>query len=474
MKISYTKGLILLGLITSIILPSCQLVNKYKTPEVDTSGLFRDENPTDTITIANIPWREYFKDPILQGLIEEGLNNNFDLQIAQTRIKQAEASLTMARAAYFPNVALVGQVDQTRLTSADPLVGTPRDRNSLAYHKETYSLGISASWEFDIWGKLNREQRASYAQFLNSEAYRNLIQTSLISNIATSYYSLLALDEKLRITLEMIEILKESTSTMEAMMEGGLLTRAAVKQSQALLYSTQVSVPTLLSSRQELENSLCLMLGRKPGSVFRSNFYKQNVVTQLNHGVPAQMLSKRPDVRQAELSFRNAFELKAAAQASFYPSITLSSAMLGYSSVNSLSQFFKPENLFASIAGGFTQPIFAKAQLISQLKMRKAQEEESLLTFKKTVLNASMEVSNILYSYEKSLSKNDDRGKQVDVLATAVNDTQELLKAGEANYTEVLNAEQSLLQAQLEQVSYKLEQLQYSVELYRALGGGLE
>ena len=474
MKISYIKGIILFGLITSIILPSCQLVNKYKTPELDTSGLFRDETPADTTTIANIPWREYFNDPILQGLIEEGLSNNFDLQIAQTRIKQAEANLTMARAAYFPNVALVGQVEQTRLSSADPLSGMPRDRNSLAYHKETYSLGVSASWELDIWGKLNRQQRASYAQFLGSEAYRNLIQTSLISNIATSYYSLLALDEQLKITLDMVEILKESTSTMEAMMKAGFLNRAAVKQSQALLYSTQVSIPTLMSSRQEMENSLCLLLGRKPGAIFRSSFDKQNVIAQLNHGVPAQMLAKRPDVQQAELAFRSAFELKVAAQASFYPSITLSSGMLGYSSVNSLAQFFKPENLFASIVGGFTQPLFAKTQLISQLKIRKAQEEESFLTFKKTVLSASMEVSNILYSYEQSLNKNDDRQKQVEALLTAVNDTQKLLKGGEANYTEVLTAEQNLLQAQLGQVSDKLEQLQYSVTLYRALGGGLE
>lgn len=476
MNRKYIKSVVLLGLVASIMLPSCQLVNKYQSPEIDTENLFRDTNTTDTTSIANIPWRQYFTDPILQGLIEEGLANNYDLQIAETRIKQAEASLGMARAAYFPNIALVGQVDQTRLSAANPLTGAPKDRNNLAYHKETYTLGISASWELDIWGKLNRQYRANRAQLLATQAGKNLIQTSLISNIATTYYSLLALDDQLRVTNEMIELLTESTNTMEKLKESGSgVTAAAVEQSKAGLYSTQLSVNTLKSSIQNLENTLSTMLGRKPGPIFRSQFANQNVVTELNHGVPAQMLAKRPDVQQAELAFRSAFELKAVAQASFYPQITLSSAMLGYSSINGLSQFFKPENLFASIVGGLTQPLFAKNQLLGQLKIRKAQEEEALLTFKKTVLSASQEVSTILYSYQQSLAKNENREKQVESLTKTVDYTQRLLNSGFANsYLEVLTAQQGLLQAQLAQINDKLEQLQYGVNLYRALGGGLD
>lgn len=477
MNRKYIKGIALLGLIASIMLPSCQLVNKYKTPEIDTENMFRDQTSSDTTTIANIPWRQYFNDPILQGLIEEALTNNFDMQIAETRIKQAEASLGMARAAYFPSVALVGNFDQTRLSANDPLTGAPRDRNSLAYHKESYTLGISASWELDIWGKINRQHRASRAQLMATQAGKNLVQTSLIANIATTYYSLLALDEKMSTTLAMIELLKESTNTMEKLMQSGSsgITGAAVEQSKAQLYSTQVTVNTLKSSIQELENALSTMLGRKPGPIFRSQFTSQQVVTQLNYGVPAQMLAKRPDVQQAELAFRSAFELKVAAQASFYPQITLTSGLLGYSQTNGLAQFFKPENLFASIVGGLTQPLFAKNQLLGQLKTRKAQEEEALLTFQKTVLGASQEVSTILYSYQQSLAKNETRAKQVESLEKTVDYTQRLLNSGFANsYLEVITAQQGLLQAQLDQISDKLEQLQYGVNLYRALGGGLE
>ncbi|SHF05650.1 efflux transporter outer membrane subunit [Dysgonomonas macrotermitis] len=470
----YVKGVILLGLTASIGFTSCQITNKYKAPEYDSENLYRDGNSADTTSIAAIPWRQYFTDPILQGLIEEGLEKNFDLQIAFTRIKQAEANLGMAKAAYFPSVALVGQVEQTRLSAADPLTGAARERKSLAYHKETYTLGISASWELDVWGKLNRQSRATYAQFLNSHAYKNLIQTSLISNLATSYYSLLALDEQLRVTKENIEILKESAATMEAMRDAGMLTSASVEQSRALLYSTQVTVPDLENQIRQMENSICLLIGRKPESILRTSIAEQNVPSEMKFGVPAQMLALRPDVQQAELSFRQSFELVNVAKASFYPTISLSSGMIGYSTVNGLSQFFKPENLFASIVGGLTQPLFARKQLITQLKVAKAQQEESYLTFEKTVLAAGKEVSDILYTYESSLSKNELRSKQVASLNNAVYFTQELLKAGEANYTEVLTAEQSLLQAQLGQVSDKLEQLQASVDLYRALGGGIQ
>lgn len=465
----YIKGAILLGLTVSIGFSSCQLTNKYQSPEYDSQNLFRGETPEDTTTIANIPWREYFNDPILQALIEEGIEKNYDLQIAYTRIKQGEANLSMARAAYFPNIALVGQVNQSRNSMG------AGGKDVLGYHSETYSLGISATWEADIWGKINRQSRASYAQFLSSHAYKNLIQTSLIANIATSYYSLLALDEQLKITKETIGLLKESVETMEALKEAGMLNGAAVEQSKGLLFSTMVSVPTLESNIRQLENSICLLLGRQPGPVLRSSIGAQAVPSELKHGIPMQMLAKRPDVQQAELAFRSAFEMTQVARASFFPSITLSSgSMIGYATQNTLANFFKPENLFANIIGGLTQPIFAKKQLTGQLKIRKAQQEEALLSFQKTVLSAGNEVSNLLYTFESSLRKNEDRQKQVNSLSTAVYFTQELLIAGEANYTEVLNAEQNLLQAQLGQVSDKLEQLQAAVSLYRALGGGVQ
>lgn len=474
MKNKYIKGIILSGLIALIGLPSCQVMNPYKSPEIDSENLFRNENPGDTTTIANIPWRDFFSDPYLQSYIGEALSNNFDMLIAQERIKQAEAYLGQARAAYFPELALSAQVNQTRLSSADPLTGTPKERNNLAYHTESYSLGLVASWELDIWGKLNRQSRSRYAQMLNSYAGKNLIQTSLISSMANTYYSLIALDEQLRVTKEMISLMEESLITTQALKEGGMTTGAAVEQTRATLASTKASVPDLESNIRQLENAICTMLGRKPEAITRTSMAEQSVPLKLAHGIPAQMLARRPDVNQAELEFRSAFELTNAAQASFYPSINLTSGMIGYSTTNGLSNFFKPENLFASIAGGLTQPIFARKQLITQYKAAKSNQQIALLTFQQTVLSAGQEVSDILYTYESSLKKNYDREVQVESLIKAVYYTQELQKAGEANYLEVLTAQQGLLQAQLSQVSDKLEQLQAASNLYRALGGGIE
>jgi len=469
----YITNAFLLGIIFATGFTSCAIIKTYKAPEIDAQNMIRDENPTDTTTIADIPWRDYFIDPSLQALIDEGLANNFDMKIAYTRIQQAEAALVIAKSAFYPTIFLAGQVSQNVL-SAD------KDGNKkvLGYNGgTTWGLGFAVSWEADLWGKLSSRSRAQYASLIGTQAYRDLIQTSLISNIATTYYTLLALDEQLRITKETVELLKESTATMDAMMQAGLLNRAGVKQSEALLYGTQVSIPSLEIQIRQLENTLSVLVGRNPGPIERATIHNQPVPSRLAYGVPAQMLAKRPDVLQAEMGFRSAFEMKNVAQRSLYPSLTLGSSStpstVGYVA-NTLSQFFKPENIIASIVGGLVQPIFAGNQLKGQYKIATAQQEEALLTFKKTVLNASEEVSNTLYTYESSLRKNENRSKQVESLRTAVNDTKKLLQAGEANYTEVLNAEQNLLQAQLGQVSDKLEQLQATVNLYRALGGGMK
>lgn len=460
----YIKGAILLGVILSMGFTSCQLVNKYKAPEIDTEGLYRDENPTDTTTIANIPWKDYFSDPLLQALIDEALNNNYDMRIVDERVKQAEAALGMARAAYFPSLALGGNLTHNRFSMGS------RGKDVLGYHDNQYMVGFSASWEIDVWGKLNRQARSKYADVLNSYEGRNLVQTSLIAGLANSYYALLALDEQLIVTKEMIVLMEESVTKMEALMEAAMGNRAGLGQMQAALYSAQVSIPDLESNIRQLENSICVMLGRKPGSITRTTLKDQRVPTSIAHGIPFQMLAKRPDVRQAELSFRSAFELTNAAQASFYPSISINSASLGYAGT-----LFKPENLAASIVGSITQPIFAKKQLITQLKVAKAEQQAALLTFEKTVLEAGQEVSDIITTYEASLRKNETRTKQVDALAQTVSDTELLFEANEINtYLEVITAQQNLLQARLSQISDKLEQLQATSNLYRALGGGIE
>lgn len=466
-KHKMSRCLTLLIAVAAIGLSSCHTYkNLVEPPTVDTQGIVRDgESNADTTTIADIPWREYFPDSKLQALIAEGLEKNINLQIAVVRIKQSEASLGTARAAFLPSVSVGGQINHTRMSSG--VNGT----DVLGYSTNQNTLGFSASWEIDLWGKLSSQSKAKYASYLSSHAYRNLVQTSLVANVANAYYSLLALDEQLRITKETVALLQKSAETMLALKESGQQNAAAVEQSNALLYGTQLLIPKLENQIRKQENAICFLLGRNPGVVERTSIVDQNVPARLACGVPMQLLAKRPDVQQAELSFRSAYALTNAAQASMYPSLTISAASFGLAS-GYFSDFFKPANIAANVVAGITQPIFNKKQLRNNLKIAQAQKEEALLSFRNTVLAAGQEVSDIMYGYQTSLNKNEYRGNQIKSLTNAVDYTQELLKAGEANYTEVLSAQQSLLSAQLNGVDDKLEQLSYSVNLYKALGGG--
>jgi multidrug efflux system outer membrane protein len=458
---------ILIIVLVAAALTSCQSFNHLGVlPHADTDSIFRDVvSNSDTTTIADIPWREYFTDQKLQALIAEGLEQNVDMQIALTRIKQAEANLSMARGNRLPGVSVGFQIDHTRTSSGE------NGRDILGYTSNQNSLGFLASWEVDLWGKLASKSRAQYANYLNSFEYKSLVQTELIANIANKYYNLQALDRQLQITKETIVLLQENAETMAALKEAGQQNAAAVEQSNALLYSTQLSVPALESQIREQENTICLLLGRKPGQIERTSIGEQTVNTNLRIGVPVQLLSRRPDVKQTELNVLSTYATTDAARASFYPSLTITSASFGLAA-GYFSDFFKPENIAANIVAGLTQPIFNRRQLKGNLKIAEAQQEEALLNFRNIVLLAGQEVSDILYGYESSLKKNEFREKQIISLSNAVDYSKDLLIAGEAIYTEVLSAQQDLLSAQLNQVNDKLEQLTYGVNLYKVLGGG--
>jgi NodT family efflux transporter outer membrane factor (OMF) lipoprotein len=461
------KYIFLMGMFLLTGFSSCSVFQKYKSPDVNLDGLYRDMPSGDTTSLAATPWTRCFTDTYLQSLITEGLRENFDLRTAYLRIQEAEAGLQVARAAYFPTAVLTGQATHARTSVQNGVT------DALGYGSEQYRLGVAVQWEADIWGKLNRQKRAKFAQYLNSVEYKRLIHTSLVANIASAYYTLVALDEQLRITHKAISLLEESTTSMQSMMDAGMLNAAAVEQSRALLLATQVSVPNLEQSIYKLENALSIMLGRQSGAIERQSYTLWEVPNNpLPYGVPAQMLSLRPDVRAAELQFRAAFELHNAAQSSLYPSLTLSSGtMIGYGATT-LSDFFKPESLLANIVGGLTQPIFAGKQLRAQVTITKAQEEEALLNFRKSVLTAAGEVSDILFTYEKALEKSAYRTEQAEALKKSVDYTKELLKAGESTYLEVLTAQQNYLNVQLAKVTDNLEKMQAMIDLYRALGGG--
>jgi NodT family efflux transporter outer membrane factor (OMF) lipoprotein len=441
---------------------SCRVIKPYQPPSEQLNSLYRDVNTSDTTSIADFHYEDIFTDTILQNLIREGIQKNLNLQIAYTRIQQAQAYFEQSRLAFYPSLNANLSATTARVTNSQV--------NNRINSAQQYQIGLSTSWEADIWGKLRSTKRANLAALLQSEAAARAVQTDLVGNIANYYYSLLALDRELAITQMTVQNWISTVNIMKALKEAAIVTGAAVVQSEASRYAAEVTIPDIKQNIRETENALSILLARNPGPVERSRLEDQQPVSLLQTGVPALLLSNRPDVQAAEYNYRYAFELTNVARTYFYPSLTIT-ASGGLAALN-ISNLFTPGALIGSITGGLIQPIFSQGANRARLKVAQAQQNEALLTFRNTLLTAGQEVSNFLSSYQTALEKTNARDSQLVNLQKSVEYTQELVRYSSANYTEVITAQQSLLAAQLNQVGDRLQQLQAIVNLYRALGGG--
>lgn len=447
------------AVLTVLLAQACKVTQPYRRPEgIVADSLYRDIHTRDTVTLAALSWKQLFSGK-LQALISEGLQNNLDLQVALARMKQAEATLTQSKLAFFPSLGANASASFQHLSDAQ------------AGKAELYQLYANSAWEADIWGKLRSVKRAALASLLQSDAYRRAVQTQLVADIATDYYALMAYDAQLSLTLRTVDNRRQDVETMKVLKESDVVTGAAVVQSAANRYSVEVTLPDIRQNIRQTENALCLLLGRVPGPVDRDSLSGQTVPTDLHTGIPAQLLANRPDVLEAEYQLRNSAELVNVARTYFYPTLSITAEAGLYN--NSLSGFFDPSSFFANIIGGLTQPVFNNGLNKQRLRTAQAQQEEYLADFKKAVLNAGQEVSNALYQYQAAGDKMLIRAHQIENLRKSVEYTKELLKyTSNTNYTDVLTSEQSLLAAELSSINDKLQQLQAVVALYRSLGGG--
>ncbi len=444
------------------MLYSCNTSKQFQRETVNTDNLYGSQATSDTATIASKPWRELFTETYLQQLISEGLDNNPDLLIAVQRVYEAEAYFSQSKAAMLPGIN--GKGTATYIHNPESIYPDgPREVNS-------YQLGLEASWEIDLWGKLRSSKRAAYANLLSSDAGQKAVQTRLIANIAATYYSLVGLDAKLAITRQTVKNNIDLVETIKVLKESGKVTGAAVVQSEANRYATEVTIPDLEQQIRETENALCLLLGRTPGTIERGKIDEQALSSVLNTGIPAQLLDNRPDVMQAEYGVMSAFEITNNAHASFYPALTLT-ASAGFAATD-LSKLIDPKSFAANVIGGLVQPIFNKRLNITRLRVAQAQQEEALINFRNTLLRAGQEVHNALGSYESSVQKIALRKLQIEALVKSVDYTKELLTYGSATYTEVLISQTALLSAQLNGINDQLQQLNAVISLYRSLGGG--
>ncbi|UUF13632.1 MULTISPECIES: efflux transporter outer membrane subunit [Flavobacterium] len=458
----------ILMVIAATLLSACSITKKYERPTtLSTDKLYRDEASADSTTIADMPWQSVFKDEKLNALIQKGLDNNLNLKNAIENIIQAQASLRQSKLAYYPTLQLDANATHTKQSEAGLNFPAGININTLT---TTYKLGLSTSWEADIWGKLSSSKRVALAAYLATDAAKQAVQTQLISDIANNYFRLLAYDKSLKITQETLESRIKNVATIKDLKEGAIVTGAAVVQSEANQYAAEVLIPDLKQSIRETENALNILLGQAPGPIDRGELGTQVIPENIAVGVPSQLLQNRPDVRQAEFNFRVAFESTNLAKTYFYPSLTLT-ASGGFSNLE-LKDFFS-NSIFYSIIGGLTQPIFNQGKNKLRLTTAQSQQLQAYNNFQQSLLTAGQEVSNALYSYQMAVEKEDSRQKQIEALEKAVDFTQQLLEYSSAtNYTDVLTSEQNLLAAQLSGINDNLQKLQAVVNLYRALGGG--
>lgn len=437
-------------------LTGCGIYKPYTRPEVKTDGLYGSAETADTTTIGDISWQEMFTDPCLQTLIRQGLENNTDLQSARWRVKEAEATLKSARLAYLPSFNFAPQGSLSSFDNATPA--------------KTYSIPVTASWQIDIFNGLTNAKRKAKALYAQSKEYEQAVKTQLIASVANLYYTLLMLDSQYEVTLETAAKWRQSVETMRAMKEAGMTNEAGVAQYEANCLSIEASLHDLSYQINQAQNSLAALLGEAPHRIERGHLEGQRMPEELTVGVPLQLLSNRPDVRSAEYSLMQAFYATAEARSALYPKITLSGTV-GWTN-NSGMGIVNPGKLLLSAAGSLVQPIFNANANRARVKIAKAQQEEYKLAFQQALLNAGAEVNDALTQSQSARAKADLRVQQIAALERAVESTELLMQHGSTTYLEVLTAQQSLLTAQLSQISDRFNEIQGIVNLYQALGGG--
>ena len=447
------------------MMSSCHIYKAYDRPEaITTSGIYRDPASatdtlaSDTTNMGNLPWKEVFRDAKLQALIEEGLNNNVDVQAAALRVKEAKVMLTSAKLSYLPSINIAPQGTATSMDDGN--------------YVKAYTLPTVASWEFDLFGKILNSKRGQKVAYQKSQYSQQAVRSSIICGIANIYYSLLMLDRQVAITTETSDIYKENVRVMEAMKTAGMTTEAGVAQMRAASNQVDASLIDLKRQVRETENSLAILLGRAPQTIERTTLDEQVMSEKLMAGVPLQLLENRPDVKMAEMTLAAAYYSTNQARAAFYPGLTITGTA-GWTNGSNIS-VSNPGVFLMQAMASLAQPIFNKGKLIANLKVTKAEEKIAQMNYQQTILKAGKEVSDALFLFDCQNKKLENDKVRVEQLNKAVIATKALFQSASATYLEVLTSQQSLLSAQLSEVADNFQRIQAVINLYSAVGGGRE
>lgn len=449
------KNKIIFTALAGLVLTSCGAYRKYQpVTEVNPTLYGNDVAESDTSSIASIAWREFFTDKALQSLIDSALVNNTDYQVAQLRTEQALASLGAAKLAYFPSLNLGAEGNVSRYDGLTT---------------KTYNIGLNASWEVDIFGKLTAAKRGAAAAAVSADEQAQAVKTQLIATVATSYYSLLMLDRQLEIADSTLANWTESIRVMELLKSAGWANEAGILQTKANRKGLEADIVAMKKSIRDVENSLCLLLGEHPHPIARGTIAEAKFPEKLSVGMPLQLLANRPDVRAAEMELARTHYALGVARASFYPSLTLGGTV-GFT--NNGGMVVNPGQWLLNAVGQLVQPIFNRGQLRANYKIADADRKIALAQFNQSLINAGNEVNNALSQLSAARERSVIVKDQTALLSDAVTKTELLMRHSPTNYLEVLTAQQALLSAQQTEVQCRYDEIAGIISLYHAIGGG--
>ncbi len=452
-----------------IILSSCS-VQKHQPLQPNFPPSFRTHSThKDSISIAPIHYKDFFKDTVLVALIDTAVNQNNDLQLA---LKQIEfASMTYKQSTW-------GNVPKIDATIGSATINRPADNNNSPsngkkYH-ENYNTAVNISWEADIWGKISGIKEQALADYLITQEAAKAVKTRLVSEVVTGYYNLLMLDKQLEISKENLSFAKQTNEILQKQYELGMINSLAVQQQEMAIEQIIKTIPAIENAISVQENSLSVLSGSMPAIVERKTGLDQvHHPARLASGIPAELLSNRPDVKRGELNFKKSIASIHIAKTSMYPSLNIT-AQAGLNALKTSNWFTIPGSLFGLATASLTQPLVNGKQLKTQYEQSKINSEMAEIQFKQSVLYAVSEVSDALVAIEKLEQQQKIGESLVEKATQVVSNSVTLYQYAEATYLEVLLAQSNKLQSELDLAAVKTQRLNAIATLYRALGGGVQ
>lgn len=471
MKTLNRKLLTIIVLLSLFAATACKVSKDTAVPDTGLPASYRAAGNSDTLSVAVMPWQEFFADPELKSLIVDALARNFDLQVAIKNIEAAELTFRQAKLGNIPQLNLQATAAYSR-PSDNSLDGLSLSQELNTKHVEDYNVAASLSWEADIWGKIRSRKEAALAAYLGTIEARKAVQTKLVSDLSKGYYNLLTLDAQLAIAKKNVTLDDSTLNIISLEYTAGQVTSLAVQQAKAQKLNAQSLVPQFEQQIEIQENAISILAGRLPASIARKNQLELiNNTQNLNAGLPSALLRRRPDVRQAEFALSEANAKVGYAKANMYPSLTIT-AQAGIDAFKASNWFNIPASLFGSVVGSVAQPLFAQKKLNTLYQVAKANRDITVIQFRESLLNAVGEVSDALITLDKLNEQQKLAAERTKTLQEATHNSKLLFKNGQATYLEVITAQGNVLQSELELANIKKAQLDATVDLYRSLGGG--